>query len=113
NGAYYRFHQKNPSDLLGESFMTYLLPEDQVILKEKLADLSQANPTFTIEHLTLMPDGQSPWVEWVNRAFFDAEGNITEIQSVGRDITQRRQHEELLESALARETELHRLKSQF
>ena len=39
-------------------------------------------------------DGTVVWQQWSNRAFFDAAGNITEYQSVGRDITVKKEIEE-------------------
>ncbi|MER3403637.1 MAG: hypothetical protein C4337_10255 [Armatimonadota bacterium] len=41
--------------------------------------------------------GVVEWMEWTDRALFDEQGNIVELQSVGRDITeQKRAGEEIM-----------------
>lgn len=39
------------------------------------------------------------WQEWTDRAIFDVAGGLTGLQSVGRDITDRKQTEQLLQRA--------------
>lgn len=43
---------------------------------------------------SLLPGDKIRWMQWTNRAVFNEKGNITEFQSVGRDITDRKQIEE-------------------
>ena len=31
------------------------------------------------------------WQQWINQAIFDDQGNLVEIESVGRDITNRKE----------------------
>jgi hypothetical protein len=38
-----------------------------------------------------MPDGTVRSQQWINRAFFDDTGHVTEYQSVGRDIADRKE----------------------
>ena len=40
------------------------------------------------------------WQQWTNRALFDEEGNLTQFQAVGRDITERKMAEDRYEKAL-------------
>jgi PAS domain-containing protein len=48
-----------------------------------------------------MPEGSGE--EWANRAILDEQGQITEYQGMGRDITERKRAEEALrESELGR-----------
>ena len=65
-------------------------------LKEHIARLGRENPAGTMEHRVTMPTGEVRWQQWTNRAILDGQGNIVEIQSVGRDITDRKQAEEAL-----------------
>lgn len=61
--------------------------EDIPFIKKKLDSLTRENPVVLIDNRVLNRDGELRWMQFVNRAFFDEQGNITEIQSVGRDIT--------------------------
>ncbi len=44
----------------------------------------------------MTPSGQIHWQEWVDRGIFDKTGRLVELQSVGRDITDRKLAEEAL-----------------
>ena len=48
-----------------------------------------------------MPDGSVRWQQWTDRAIFDECGNLAEYQSVGRDITDRKDAEEAMEKSEA------------
>ena len=50
----------------------------------------------TIENRVFAGDGRIRWMEFVNRGFFDGQGSLLEIQSVGRDITVRKEAEQAL-----------------
>ena len=52
---------------------------------------------FFNEEISVRADGRTCWVSWVNKALFDAEGRLVEIQGVGRDITEHKRMEEALE----------------
>jgi PAS domain S-box-containing protein len=39
-------------------------------------------------------DGRRVWISWYNRAVFDARGKLTEVFSVGNDVTERKRAEE-------------------
>jgi PAS domain S-box-containing protein len=50
----------------------------------------------TVVHQVLAPEGRTRWPEWKDHAYFDDEGRIIRYQSIGRDITDRKQAEDLL-----------------
>ncbi|MGI9232083.1 MAG: sigma 54-interacting transcriptional regulator [Woeseiaceae bacterium] len=60
-------------------------------LKANVAKLSPKNPFIADEHEDMLPNGKRVWQEWVDRGIFDDEGNLLEVQSVGRDITARKE----------------------
>ncbi len=72
----------------------YLIP-----LENKVKSLSVDNPTFVNVNPDVRGDGTIGWTEWVNLGIFDQYGNLTEIQSVGRDITDRKLAEQALEKS--------------
>jgi signal transduction histidine kinase len=61
------------------------------------------------EHKVIASDGQIQWQQWTNRAFFDEQGRAVSFQSIGEDITERKQAEEELDvfrSKMARAEQL-------
>ncbi len=114
NNAYCRYFNKQSSELIGQSFMASIPEEDQEIVTKNFSSLCQAQPIFTHEHRVILPSGEIRWHQWTNRGvMFDEFGNITEFQSVGRDITQSKQAEVEVCKALAKERELSELRSNF
>jgi PAS domain S-box-containing protein len=62
--------------------------EEQRIVRAKFAALRPSNAVITDQHWVLGPGGVMRWHEWTDRGFFDDEGRLIEIQSVGRDLTE-------------------------
>ncbi|HZX31127.1 MAG TPA: ATP-binding protein, partial [Rhodocyclaceae bacterium] len=84
---------KRLEDLIGKRWHPIAVMEDVPHIEAKLAALSPSNPVVTIENRVYDGQGEIHWMEFVNRAFFDADGNITHIQAVGRDISVRKEAE--------------------
>ena len=40
------------------------------------------------EHQVLRPDGSTGWQQWIDHAIRDADGQVVELQGIGRDITE-------------------------
>ncbi len=105
NEAACRFFGKSRDEFVGSNFI-YLLPaEDQERLKQLLFSLTPENPTASIEHRVLTPDGEICLQQWTNRALFDGHGRLVEFQAVGRDITRLKR----MEKALTEREELYRV----
>ncbi len=49
-----------------------------------------------------VPSGESRWINWTFRGAFDSEGKLLEIQSVARDVTDRKRAELALKESEAR-----------
>ncbi len=97
NEAYCRYFNKKREEILGTRFIPKVLGKERALVKQHFASLTPENPVATIEHRIVMPDGQVRWQRWSDRAIFDAGGRVTEYQSVGQDITDRREAEELVQ----------------
>ena len=89
--AYCRYYGRSREDLLGRRFneFTLTVPEDRERDEAHIASLTRDCPSRTIELRRRLPDGGIRWVQWADTAVFDAQGKLAEIQSVGRDVTDR------------------------
>ena len=96
NQAYCRYFGKTKDELIGQSYLPFFVVEDQEILKKHIARLNKGNPVAVIENRVIVPGGSIRWQQWTNRALFDEQGRIVELQSTGRDITDRKTAEEKL-----------------
>ncbi len=96
NEACCRYFNTNRGRMIGRSFKPFLPDKQRQQLEKLWSSLSQENAVATIEHSLVMPDGQVRWQQWINHAIFNEQGDLKEIQTVGRDITKRKQVEEAL-----------------
>ena len=102
--AYCRYFGRARAELLGRGFneFTHTVPEDRERDAARLATLSPDCPSSTIELRRQLPDGGVRWVQWSDTALFDGEGWLVEVQSVGRDVTERVEVEAALRASEAR-----------
>ena len=96
NEAYCRVFGKRLEEIIGKSFVPLMSEEARTAFAKLVPSLSPANPVGTVEHLSTLASGERRWLQWTTRAFFDAHGQLAELQSVGRDITEMRRTEETL-----------------
>jgi two-component system cell cycle sensor histidine kinase/response regulator CckA len=96
NDAYCRFLGKRWEELIGRSFLPPIAEEDRPNVEAALASLSREAPVVTVEDRVIAANGEERLLRWTNRAIFDEQGDLVEIQSVGRDITERQRAEEAL-----------------
>jgi len=96
NDAYCRYFEKSSEELVGGRFLDDVREADHAYYEEQLTRLNPESPTATVEERALTPGGLR-WLHWADTAIFDVDGRIVEYQSVGRDVTERREAEERLE----------------
>ena len=108
NEAYCRYFGRTREELVGRRFLELIPPEARAAASDHVADLiAHAGETTVTEHEVIDRDGAVRWQEWVDRALVDPAGNVSELQGIGRDVTDRRRAEEALRRAL---DEVRRLK---
>jgi PAS domain S-box-containing protein len=94
NEAYCRYFGLPWPGILGHRVRARVPPEENDLIRRHFASFSPENPTATIEHRVITPDGREHWLQWNDRAIFGPDGKVIEYQSVGRDITERKVVEE-------------------
>ncbi len=104
NEAYCRFFSLDPACVAGARYAPVIPREEREALRDYFQAFSPDRPDGMIEHRVCLPDGTALWLQWSDRAFFDRNGGVDEFQSVGRDITERKEAEEAL-AALTAELE--------
>ena len=84
-----------PEELLGKHFTAIVSPDDlHLVLDAYQKNLQGETATFEIRSTT--QDGQTRWFSFVNQPVLDNDGNLTAIQGIGREITERVKADEAL-----------------
>ena len=100
NEGYCRSFGRRREELLGHKFIS-LLPESARDAFMARVDSLVANPrVIATKHQAIAADGSIRWQEWSRCPIFDEQGRLVEFQSVGRDITERKQAEDKLRKAM-------------
>ena len=73
-------------DVLGLRWSDFVPPDDIAVIHQKIAALTPEHPTFENMNPDRRSDHQIGWTQWISLGIFD-DGQLVEIQSVGRDVT--------------------------
>lgn len=88
NDAYCRYFGRPREELVGTKFID-LIPDharaDALLHVQMLAATQRA---VTYEHRVIGQHGRSAWQQWTDHVISNSDGQIIEIQGVGRDITE-------------------------
>ena len=106
NGAYCRFFNKTDEELIGNGFFDSMTDEQALELRSRMTLLTPGQSTFKCEHEITITPAECRWVNWTFRAIFDVERKLVEIQSVARDVTDRKRAEIALKKSEARYSNL-------
>ena len=93
NDAYCSYFDKTFDELVGSIFLSLIPETDRKSVMDNISALTPAAPTQSHEHAVITPNGNIRWQRWINRAIFDVRGKVVEYQSIGEDITERKQAE--------------------
>lgn len=99
NQAYCRYFGMSAEALIGKNFLELIGESDRAVVQAQIARISQMtseNPVIVQEHTVIKPDGTVGWQQWTDRAIFNENHQLVELQSVGRDITEQKRAEALL-----------------
>ena len=86
-----------PGELIGRSVFDVVIEEDHHIIRRATGTLDRDDAPRTFSYRARRKDGDYIWFETTSRAIFADDGEIEEIVSVSRDVSERRQAEEQIE----------------
>ncbi len=106
NSAYHHFFGEADQELIGGSFFDCMSEDHALRARTRIGFLKPAEPVFKCEHEIKLPPAEFRWINWTFRGIFDEEERIVEIQSVARDVTDRKRAELDLKKSEARYSNL-------
>jgi len=93
NKSYLDFLRMSESELLKMNYLKLIPKKEKTRFLNKINSLTISSPVSIDTHQSSWANNQLYWHEWIDRAFFDTDGNVFEYQSVGRDITIQKESE--------------------
>ncbi|MBZ0288414.1 MAG: PAS domain S-box protein, partial [Anaerolineae bacterium] len=113
NDAYCRYFNKSRDELIGKSFLLLIPEEAHEQVRATFAEM-QINPEVRSDQRRYFSgDGEVRWIEWTNNPILDERGQLVEMQSTGRDITDRKRAEDERNEYIQRLEILQRLDSEL
>jgi len=94
NEAYCRFFGRPREQLIGRRFAELIPESGRAGALDQVASLVREPRVCTYEHEVILADGTIRWQQWVDSAIVASDGRVTELQGIGRDITDRKRAEE-------------------
>lgn len=86
--------------LPGINLSSWLSDEQREAFVQRIAGLTPQSPVSSAEISLQLPGREYAWWVWSDRGIFDEQGNLLEVQAVGRDNTEvRRSQQQLTHSA--------------
>ena len=73
----------------GEEYFQSIMPEDRIVLLNKLASMEPESCTCEVLYCYLRPDGQKVMLEQCAKAFFDDNGTVIRLAGISTDVTVR------------------------
>lgn len=97
NDAYCKAFGKTRDELLGNSFLELIPEKERQEVLNKISALKKHKKPNTYEHRVITANDEIGWQECTDYPVLDSNGVLSEIQSVGYDITKRRAAEEKMQ----------------
>jgi len=95
-----QFFGYTEEEILGRHVVGTIVPEIESTGRDlrPLIDIITADPEAFEHNINenICRNGKRAWISWNNKAVLDSEGHLTEVFSIGSDITERKQAEQAL-----------------
>jgi PAS domain S-box-containing protein len=88
NASFLAYHSITFDELAAQSYYNFV--DDKERFLTKIGSLTAENPQVIDVHTHKHPTFGNVWHEWSDHGFFGPAGELLEIQSIGRDITQQK-----------------------
>lgn len=88
-----------PAELIGQSIIQFVHPEDARSILELFSSPGWTDPTAAVPYRARHKTGEYVWLETTAKIIYDQEKNATEVQASSRDITERKQAQVALQRA--------------
>ncbi|MGF1611485.1 MAG: PAS domain-containing protein [Kiloniellales bacterium] len=75
-------------ELLGHSFFEWVPEGEHRLLWDNMNSITRDHPESSYENKLILPGGELRWLRWTDRGLFDDHGELIELYSIGRDITE-------------------------
>ncbi len=112
NDSFFRMFGVKPTDVIGQAFRPELHPESPPPVFGRFAGRETGRERVSYDQHVKTVAGYR-WIAWEDYAIRDSDGRLIEIQSVGRDITERKVLEAALTDARDKAQEANKAKSHF
>ena len=81
------------ADMKGKKWHDFANMENLPETLKQISELTPENLSFITEQYNHNQHGGIGWIQWINQGIFNPEGELVEVQSVGRDITELKEKE--------------------
>ncbi|MDP2855151.1 MAG: PAS domain S-box protein [Smithellaceae bacterium] len=99
-----KFFGYTEKEIIGRHLVGTIVPEKKNTGRDlrPLVDGIVANPKDFEQNINenMRRNGERVWISWTNKAVLDRNGQVLEVLSIGSDITERRQAEEMIQASL-------------
>lgn len=87
NDAYCNYFGKTREQLVGQSFLQFVAPEQHDAIWQRIEDIKQTVTPGVMITDNIARDGLRRTIQWSDHPITDESGHVIMIQSMGRDIT--------------------------
>jgi PAS domain S-box-containing protein len=96
NENYCKYFGKKKENLLGRKFFSLLSAKNRPIVEKRFFLLTPESSFLNYEYQSKNAKGEYRWQDWTNRAIFDKKGQVMAYQTIGKDITEKKESQDKL-----------------
>lgn len=102
NDSYCALYQQSRESIIGTGILPLASPADRQRVLDNVKAMTPDNPVQIVDHQVLLPSGEAGWQNWTDKGIFNDSGELLEILSIGRDISNQKSAEEATIASEAR-----------